>query len=156
MKTTKMITGIIALMVCFSFFGVMSVYSQDLGLVSLLTKDLGVTNNQAEGGAGAIFNMAKENLGAEDFGKVSTAVPEMDDLLKAAPKTGGLGGAIAGKTSLLGGSSDKLTGLASLAGTFSDLGLKSDMASKFVPIILSYVQSNGGEAVKNLLAGALK
>ena len=156
MKTIKTITGIIALMVIFSFFCVISAYPQDLGLVSLLTKDLGITKTQAEGGAGAIFNMAKGSLSAEDFGKVSNAVPEMDDLLNTAPKTSGLSGAIAGKTSLLGGSADKLTGLASLADTFSGLGLKSDMVSKFVPIILSYVQSNGGESVKNLLAGVLK
>jgi len=156
MKTTGMITGIIAVLVCFSCTGVTSVSSQIPGLVGLLTKDLGVTEKQAQGGAGAIFNMARENLGAEDFGKVANAVPEMDNLLKAAPKTGGLGSAIGGKTSLLGGSASKLAGLASLAGSFSQLGMKSDMASKFVPIILSYVQSTGGDSVKSLLAGVLK
>ena len=156
MKTTRMITGIIALLVCFSLTGVMSVSSKDPGIVGLLTKDLGVTEKQAEGGAGAIFNMAKGRLGADDFGKVAEAVPEMDSLLKAAPKTGGLGSAIGGKTSLLGGSAGKLSGLASLAGPFSQLGMKSDMISKFVPTILSYVQSKGGDSVKNLLAGVLK
>ena len=156
MKTTRMLTTIIALLVCFSFTAVTSVSSQDPGLVGLLTKNLGVTERQAEGGAGAIFNMARENLGAEDFGKVANAVPEMDNLLQAAPKTGGLGSAIGGKTSLLGGSVGKLTGLASLAGPFSQLGMKSDMVGKFVPIILSYVQSKGGDSVKSLLAGVLK
>ena len=156
MKTTRMITGIIALLVCFSCTGVTSVSSQDLGIVGLLTKNLGVTEKQAEGGAGAIFNMAKGKLGAENFGRVANAVPEMDNLLKAAPKTGGLGSAIGDKTSLLGGSAGKLSGLASLAGPFSQLGLKSGMVSKFVPVILSYVQSTGGDSVKSLLAGVLK
>ena len=156
MKTTRMITRIIALSVLLSFAGITSVFSGDQGLVGLLTEKLGVTEKQGEGGAGAIFNMAKEKLGAKDFGKVADAVPEMDSLLKAAPKTGGLGSAIGSKTSLLGGSADKLTGLASLAGPFSELGMKSDMVGKFVPIILSYVQSKGGDSVKSLLAGVLK
>jgi hypothetical protein len=30
------------------------------------------------------------------------------------------------------------------------------MIGKFIPVILSLVQSKGGDAVKNLLAGALK
>jgi len=156
MKSTGMITRIIALWVFFSFAGITSAFSGDPGLVGLLTKNLGVTEEQGKGGAGAIFNMAKEKLGAEDFGKVADAVPEMDILLKAAPKTGGLGSAIGDKTSFLGGSVGKLTGLASLAGPFSQLGMKSDMIGKFVPIILSYVQSKGGDSVKGLLAGVLK
>ena len=156
MKKAAMITRIIALSVFFSFTGVTPVSSGDPGLVGLLTENLGVTEKQGEGGAGAIFNMAKEKLVPKDFGKVADAVPEMDNLLKAVPKTGGLGSAIGGKTSLLGGSADKLTGLASLAGPFSQLGMESDMVGKFIPIILSYVQSKGGDSVKSLLAGVLK
>ena len=30
------------------------------------------------------------------------------------------------------------------------------MVGKFLPVILSFVQSKGGDQVKNLLAGALK
>ena len=156
MKRTGMITALIALLVCFSCAGVKSVSSQNSGLVGLLTKNLGVTEKQGKGGAGAIFNMAKEKLGAKDFGKVAEVVPEMDDLLKAAPKAGALGSAIGGKSSLLGDSVGQLTGLASLAEPFSQLGMKSDMVGKFVPIILSYVQSKGGDSVRGLLEGVLK
>jgi hypothetical protein len=163
MKTTTVIVGMVALLVFSSLLAVTSVSATDLGLVGLLTQDLGITEKQAEGGAGAIFNMAKEELSTEDFGKVAGAVPEMDDLLSAVPKVdslgakaGALGSAIGGKTSLFDGSSEKLGGLAGLAGTFSQLGLKSDMVNKFVPIMLSYVESKGGESVKNILAGVLK
>jgi hypothetical protein len=63
-------------------------------LTDLLTKSLGINESQANGGAGLLFNLAKEKLGANDFTKVSSAVPGMDSLLKAAPATGGgvLGG----------------------------------------------------------------
>ena len=50
---------------------------------------------------------------------------------------------------------DKLGDLASLAGGFSKLGLDKDMVAKFLPIVLSFVQSKGGPAVKEVLAKVL-
>ena len=155
-KTKTMIIGVVAFFVFFGVLGGESVLAEDVGLVDLLTQQLGVTERQAEGGAGAIFNVAKEKLSKEAFGKVAGAVPEMDDLLGAAPKASGLSGAIEGKASFLGSSAEKLGGLGSLADTFSGLGLKSEMVDKFFPIILSYVESNGGESVKNILAGVFQ
>ncbi len=125
-------------------------------IINLLTQQLGISDSQAKGGAGALFGMAQKALGADDFGKVSEAIPGMDDLLSAAPQSGGLGGALGGLTSSLGGKAGKLGGLASLAGQFSKLGLDSDMIGKFVPILLSFAQSKGGDGIKNLLAGVLK
>ncbi len=124
-------------------------------LVNLLTQTLGVNESQAKGGAGLLFGMAKEKLGG-DFGQVEAAVPGMQDLLSAAPGSGGLGGALGGLAQAVGGGAGKLGGLATLAGGFSKLGLDTGMAGKFIPVILSFVQSKGGDSVKNLLAGALK
>ncbi len=56
----------------------------------------------------------------------------------------------------LGGAAGNLGSLASLAGGFSKLGMNSGMVSKFIPLILQFVQSKGGEGVKNILAGVLK
>jgi hypothetical protein len=156
MKRKTTITAMVALVVFFGLSPGRSVLAGDLGLIDLLTKDLGVTEHQAQAGAGAIFNLAKEKLSVEDFGKVAGAVPEMDGLLEAAPSTSGLGGTLGSKTSLLGGGAEKAGGLAGLAGTFSGLGLDSGMVGKFVPIVLSYVESKGGESVKNILAGVLQ
>lgn len=125
-------------------------------LIELLTKNLGVREDQAKGGVGAIFQMVKEKLGDENFGKVSAKVPGMDQLLGAAPETGGLGGAIGGISSALGGGAEKLGGLASLAGGFEKLGLDSGMIGKFIPVIISFVQSKGGDSAKNLLKGVLE
>ena len=47
-------------------------------------------------------------------------------------------------------------GLASPAGGFKNLGLDGGMVGKFVPIILQFVQSKGGEGAKALLEKALK
>ena len=123
-------------------------------LLSLLTKQLGVTDEQAKGGAGLIFDHAKGELGDADFGKVTDAIPGIGSLLSSASGGGG-GGMLGGALSSLGGSGGG-GGLASLISGFSGLGLDGSMVGKFIPIILSFVQSKGGDTVKNLLAGVLK
>ncbi len=123
-------------------------------ILSLLTEQLGISAEQARGGAGAIFKLAREKLGDADFGAVAEAVPGMDELLAAAPAAGGggLGGMMAGLAANLGGGAGDL---GSLVGAFQNLKLDPGMVGKFVPIILSYVQSQGGDAVRGLLAKIL-
>ena len=124
-------------------------------LVGQLTKELDITPEQAVGGSGALFGLAKSRLKPEDFTKVAGAVPGMDGLLKAAPKPkqgaadgvlGAMGDALPGKAG----------GLAAVAGSFKSLGLSPDMASKFVPVMAKFVEVKGGAGVGKLLAGALK
>jgi hypothetical protein len=119
-------------------------------LIDQLSKNLGVSETQAQGGAGLLFKQAKEKLGGDDFSKVSAAVPGLDSLISAAPASGG--GMMGGITKMFGGAG----GIAGLAGGFSKLGLDSGMIGKFVPIILSFVQSKGGDGVKSILEKVLK
>lgn len=121
-------------------------------IVNMLTEQLGINTEQAQGGAGAIFNMVKEQLGDGDFSKISAVVPGMDSLLEAAPQSGGLVGLAGGLVSQFGGGAGKLS---SLAGAFQGLDLDPGMVGKFVPAILSYVQSKGGDSIKSLLEGVL-
>lgn len=127
----------------------------ETSLVALLMQTLGVTQTQAEGGAGAIFNLAESKLGPEDFGTVAAAVPEMDTLKQAAPERVEASGMLGGLSQAFGGEGGTVEGLASLAGSFSQLGLDAGMVDQFVPVILDYVEANGGTAVKNLLQSAL-
>ncbi len=136
-------TVAVALLISLVFGAFSSVSADATELVNLLTQELGVTKEQAKGGAGAIFNTAKEKLSAEDFSKVENAVPGMDDLLQAAPKADGL-------SSLLGGGE-----MGSLASSFSKLGLSPDMIGQFTPVVLDYVESKGGATVRNILQGVL-
>jgi len=128
--------------------------AQSPELVGQLTKQLSVTPDQATGGAGALFNLAKSRLSAGDFSKVAGAVPGMDGLLKAVPK------ADSGGSSALGSLGSKLPGgaggLASVAGSFQSLGLSPDMAAKFVPVMTKFLESKGGSSVGSLFAGAVK
>ena len=132
-------------------------------LIQQLVSSLGVNEDQAKGGAGLLFNLAKDKLGAGDFQQLADKVPGVIDLLGSTPAPsasasagGGMMGALGGMASSLGagGLGDKLGGLGDLAGLasgFSQLGLSSDMVGKFVPVVLSFVQSQGGDSMKGLL-----
>ena len=136
-------------------------------LIQQLVSSLGVNEDQAKGGAGLLFNLAKDKLGAGDFQQITDKIPGVSDLLGAAPTQsaaasagGGMMGALGGAAAALGagGLGDKLGGLgnlASLASGFSQLGLSSDMIGKFAPVVLSFVQSQGGDSLKGLLEKVL-
>jgi Protein of unknown function VcgC/VcgE (DUF2780) len=121
-------------------------------LVSQLTKGLSITPQQATGGAGTLFGLAKSRLNPTDFSKISTAVPGMDSFLKAAPSTSG-GSGLSGLTGSLPGS---VGGLASAATAFQKLGLSPGMVQKFLPIMTSFLQTKGGANAASLFSGALK
>ena len=83
--------------------------------------------------------------------------PEFDRIiLELQSPGGGMMGALGGMASSLGagGLGDQLGGLGDLAGLasgFSQLGLSSDRIGKFVPVVLSFVQNQGGDSMKGLL-----
>lgn len=121
-------------------------------LLSSLTSQLGVTEEQAMGGAGAIFDYAKDNLSAEDFAKIASGIPGMDGLLSAAP-AGGSGSMLGQAGSMLGGSAGSMGGLASLAGAFESLGLSADTVSQFLPLVYDFVGESSGSDALGLLKG---
>ena len=116
----------------------------DVGMTTpQLTKDLasslGISEVQATGGAGAMFQQAAEKLPAADFGTLSKEVPGVDKYLKAAQSA--LGGA-------------KLTDLGGLQGAFKKLGLKPEQVEQFKPMVLDYVGKYSPSA-RSLMAGVL-
>jgi flavorubredoxin len=121
-------------------------------LLQSLTSQLGVTTEQAAGGAGAMFNLAKSRLSSEDFSQIASTVPDIDSLMAAAPTlTESATDAVA---SALGGESG-LGNLATLAISFGQLGLSSDMITQFTPIVLDYLQQVGGDTVMEVMQGVL-
>ena len=124
-------------------------------LVQQLVQGAGVSSTQAEGGAGLLFGLVKDQLSSGDFSKVADAVPGIEGLIDAAPDSGGgLGGMLGGVASALGGS--ELGNLASLASGFSKLDLDAGMIGKFIPIVLNYLQSQGGDGLASLVKGVLQ
>jgi hypothetical protein len=134
--------------------GILSTTASAIGLTDSLMSTLGINEKQASGGAASLLNYAKGNLSADDFSKVSHSIPDMSSIMKALPKEVKGSAGLGNMASTLGG--DSLGGLASLASSFSDLGLSAEIIQQFIPTILEYVKGSGGEDVMSLLKGALK
>jgi hypothetical protein len=120
-------------------------------LIDQLTKGLGISGSQAEGGAAVLLKAAKDKLGAAEFDNQLGSVAGLGDLLRKAPAAGGgLGGMLGG---LMGGNAALI---ASVVGGFGKLGLKPDDAKKFVPIILGFLRTKVGPDVVTKLEKTLR
>lgn len=128
----------------------------NMELVSQLTDKLGVTEQQAQGGSGAIFGLAKERMSNDEFAQVQATVPGVSSLIQSAPKTDTSSSSMANVTSLLSNTGGSLGALGSLAGSFSQLGMGTDMITQFTPIIYDYVNQKGGQEVMKLLKNAIQ
>lgn len=161
MKTKKKIVwGVLFafLTILFSAGSVCAETSGTMDLVNMLTSQLGVTETQATGGAGALFDMAKGALSESDYGQVAAAIPGIGDLIKSAPavsestakasdKMSGLAGGLGSITKAV----DSANKFAAVKDQFNQLGLDSGMVSKFIPVLLSFAGSEGGDKVMNIL-----
>ena len=118
-------------------------------LIDSLTKSLGISGTQAEGGAAVLLKAAKDKLGAAEFDSQLGSVPGLNDLLKKAPAAGGgLGGLLGGLAGAMGGNAALIS---SIVGGFGKLGLKAEDAKKFVPIIMGFLRTKvGPDVVSNL------
>ena len=124
-----------------------------MSIVDEIMKQVGVSKEQAEGGLGLIFKLAKDKLGA-DFSQVSNVVPEANGLIGKAPAEeqdagGGLMGMLGGMASKMG--LGNLGKLAELAVQFKKLGLDMETVQKYVKVVMAFVESKGGTVVKDLL-----
>jgi hypothetical protein len=125
-------------------------------LIDSLTKTLGISGSQAEGGAAVLLKAAKDKLGAADFDSQLGSVPGLYDLLKKAPASGGgggLGGLLGGLAGAIGGNAALIS---SIVGGFGKLGLKAEDAKKFVPIILDFLRTKVGPDVVSRLEKTLR
>lgn len=124
-----------------------------IGLVDMLVHKLGVSPQQALGGAGAIFQTAKGNMNPQAFASLSQSIPGMSTMLGAAPSVPSASG-LGGMSSMMGGGGS-LSGAAGLAGSFQKLNLSPDMVGKFIPVVTNYVKQASGDASASLLQSAL-
>ncbi|WNB74627.1 DUF2780 domain-containing protein [Methylomonas koyamae] len=131
----------------------------ELSLINILVGQLGISPQQALGGVGSIFSVAQQRMNPGDFSQLSGSVPGMDRYLSSAPQlpaNGANAGLLGAAGSLLGGQNNALGSLAALAGSFQNLGMNPSMVGQFVPVVLQYVQNQGGAGAMNLLQSALR
>ena len=125
-------------------------------LTNLLVQRLGVTRQQAMGGAGALLQVAKTRMNPEAFAKLSTQVPDVQQLMAAVPalkQQSGLGG-LAGKLASLSGD-NSISSLITAVSIFKQLGMKPETIQKFAPVVVDYVRGNTNEAIAGGLKAAL-
>jgi hypothetical protein len=124
-------------------------------LIDMLTKSVGVSGAQAEGGAAVLFKAAKEKLGATEFESNLGGVAGLSDLMKKAPATGGgLGGLLGGLAgAALGGNAALIT---TIVQGFGKLGLTTDHAKKFVPVMIAFLRTRVGPDVVTKLEQTLR
>ena len=126
-----------------------------MSIVDEIMKQVGVSKEQAEGGLGLIFKLAKDKLGA-DFSQVSQVVPDASTLIGKAPPAEAEGAGGGGLMGMLGGMASKMGlgdigKLAELAAQFKKLGLDMETVQKYVKVVMTFVESKGGTVVKDLL-----
>lgn len=125
-------------------------------LTDILVSQLSVSQQQALGGAGALFQVAKQNMEPQAFSTLSQSVPGMNDMLAAAPTPSDPVSSLAGSLSSMMGDTDNTLGtVASLATSFNELNLSPDMVGQFIPIMTEYVKNTSGQVTANLLQAAL-
>jgi hypothetical protein len=123
-------------------------------LIDQLTKNLGVSGSQAEGGAAVLFKAARDKLGVDEFTKLLGGVPGLGDLMKKAPAAaGGLGGMLGGLAGAMGGNAGLI---ANIVGGFGKLGLKPEDARKFVPVMIAFLRTKVGPDVVSTLEKTLR
>ena len=110
-------------------------------LVSHLATELGISPQQAEGAAGALFNLAKSRLTPQEWSALTAAVPGMKGLLAAVPATPRSGpmSAVALETTARLNAS-----LGAAEADFARLGLAPQAVNKAVPVLGTYASRMGG------------
>lgn len=128
-----------------------------LGLVKQITDSLGVTEPQAEGGLGSIFNYAKNNLSKNEFSQIVDALPGVKGLLSSMPDISelssdeGIGGLLDKAASY----NETAKAINNLNKQFEVLGLTPDQISGFVSSINRYLDTPQGQQAKQLLMSGL-
>jgi hypothetical protein len=125
-------------------------------LIDRLTRELGVTPTQARGGAAALFRAAEERLDRAEFDELLGSVPGIRDLMRAAPQKSATGGLLSGLASMIGGDKSDMAQGARILGAFGSLGMGRNEIMKFVPVLLDYLKTHGGERIVDDLRAALK
>ncbi len=121
-------------------------------LTNVLVSQLGVTQQQALGGAGAIFQAAKAKMAPQAFASLSQSIPAMSQMLAAAPQ---VSQPLSEATSMMGSVGSTLNTMTSLASSFQQLNLSPNMVNQFIPVVVDYVKNTSGQMTANLLQSAL-
>ncbi len=125
-----------------------------MNLIEQLMKDLDISREQAEGGAGALLQVARDRLARDEFVAIADSIPAISDIIAKAPEVlAPRQQVLLPKLSrLLGG----LGGLAAVKQVFEKLGLPKTSIRRFVEVLVGFFRQQGGLEVETLLLRVLR
>ncbi len=131
-----------------------------LAMIPMLTDSLGVTQQQAQGGLGSLFNFAKGNLAQDNFGQLSSLLPGVDQLLGAVPEVSETAsqessGGLSGLLNTAAQYSDSLQAVNQVTQQFQALGLEPEMILQYIQVAQQYLNTPEGQQAKQLLMDGL-
>lgn len=120
-------------------------------LIQEIISKVGVNQEQAEGGLGAILTFAKDQLDGDTFSNITGQIGGASDIMaKFSSLSSGdtasgmdLGGLLGSATSALGINTGDLGGMASIISNLSSLDIDMETLKKFAPVISNFLEQKG-------------
>ena len=125
-------------------------------LTVLVTEQLGVTEQQAQGGLGTLFSVAQSTLGGADFQQLSQHVPEMTSLLSAAPEISERAKSISSLVAEAGKYGDALKSGNKAYAQFKSLGLDAAQIPQYIEVTNQFLKKQGGTDIASLFSKGLE
>jgi hypothetical protein len=119
--------------------------------MSALATSLNVSDQQAQGGMGALLGLAQSSLPVSDFSTLAELVPNVDGVLAAAPAVESADvGALGGLMASAGNYGKAAQGVKTVYEQFSTLGLSAAHIPQYISVATQYFQSEGGQAAVDI------
>ena len=125
-------------------------------LTGLVTAQLGVTEQQAQGGLGTLFSVAQSTLDGADFHQLSEHVPEMASLLTAAPEVSEKAQGISSLVAEAGKYGDTLKSGNEAYAQFKTLGLDAAQIPQYIEVTNQFLKKQGGTDIASLFSKGLE
>ena len=124
-------------------------------LTGLVTAQLGVTEQQAQGGLGTLFSVAQSTLDGADFQQLSQHVPEMASLLGATPEVSERAKGISPLVAVAGKYGDALQSSIEAYAQFKTLGLDAAQIPQYIEVTNQFLKKQGGTDIASLFSKGL-
>ena len=124
-------------------------------LTAMVTDQLGVSKQTAQGGLGTLMGLAKTSLASTDFDTLGYIL-EMDTLLKVAPA---ISENAKGLSSLMGNAGKyayALQGATQAYSQFQSLGIGTEQIPQYIDLTREFLNSQGGKDAADLFEQSVK
>jgi hypothetical protein len=125
-------------------------------LTGLVTAQLGVTEQQAQGGLGTLFSVAQSTLDGADFQQLSQHVPDMASLLNAAPEVSEKAQGISSLVAVAGKYGDALKSGNEAYARFKTLGIDAAQIPQYIEVTNQFLEKQGGTDIAALFSKGLE